>query len=812
LTTVTNLANTGTGSLRDALSKTPAGGTIDFRPGLAGTIHVTGNSLLIVTSVSIVGPTDGSITVSGDDALRIFATNAGTTVSISNLTITHGLSNGANGNLFGNGAGINSAGVLTVSNCTFQNCTATFNGHGGAIFGADTTSLTVTNCTFSNNNAPGNGGAIAVGSVVGQGSTLVVTGCTFTGNAGTGALSQGGAIDAAGRSTITASTFVNNRAPFSGGAIQLDNGSATVTGCTVTGSNNGGINLGLAMKAASTISTTTVANSTGVGISINSQSATIDSCTLSGNGNRGFGGGISFEGNGALTVVNCTVVNNQSSAGGAGLFTFGTVAIRLSTFINNNGGIAGGNLDIATGTTSLSNSIVAGGTAVFGPDIDIGAATFTDLGYNLIGNIRGINNPNTTLSATDLKNVNPFLGPLQNNGGPTATMLPLAGSPAIDAGDPSFTGPPNTDQRGQPRIVNGRVDIGAVEVGPGDNTGGPGTGGPGTGGPGTGGNGGVGSVTVGLAIPRGIQAFATGADNGGPQVLVWNAATKGLLGNFLAYDPSFGGGVRVAVGDVTGDGIPDIVTGPGPGGGPDIRVFSGANGQLVREFMAFSPNFTGGVNVAVGDVNGDGTADIIVAADAGGGPEVKVFSGKDGSVLYDFFAYAPTFTGGVRVAAGDVNGDGYSDIICGAGPGGGPNVTVYSGKDLAQLDNFFAFDPGFTGGVYVGAAQTSAGGKANILVGAGAGGGPNVVVFNGMLQEEMLSFLAYDPAFTGGVRGAGANRNGGSGLDDIVTTPGPGGGADIHTFDGHTGAAVDGFFAINPPYAGGLFVAGAPSV
>ena len=89
------------------------------------------------------------------------------------------------------------------------------------------------------------------------------------------------------------------------------------------------------------------------------------------------------------------------------------------------------------------------------------------------------------------------------------------------------------------------------------------------------------------------------------------------------------------------------------------------------------PAFTGGVFVAAGDVNGDGCADIVTGAGAGGGPHVRVFDGRTGTETHGFFAFAPAFTGGVRVAAGDVNGDGHAEIIIGAGPGGaarGPRV------------------------------------------------------------------------------------------------------------------------------------------
>src|SRR5439155_12888022 len=147
-----------------------------------------------------------------------------------------------------------------------------------------------------------------------------------------------------------------------------------------------------------------------------------------------------------------------------------------------------------------------------------------------------------------------------------------------------------------------------------------------------------GTVSV-SGIPHGaVSLIAVGADaGGGPSVNIYDGFTQVFKFGFSAYDPRFGGGVRVAVGDVNSDGIPDIITGPGPGGGPEVRVFDGSTGQLlpgpVGDFFAFDPRFTGGIYVAAGDVNGDGFADVIVGADAGGGPNVAVFSGKDGSAI-----------------------------------------------------------------------------------------------------------------------------------------------------------------------------------
>src|SRR5262245_22192729 len=112
------------------------------------------------------------------------------------------------------------------------------------------------------------------------------------------------------------------------------------------------------------------------------------------------------------------------------------------------------------------------------------------------------------------------------------------------------------------------------------------------------------------AIPAAL--YATGADaGGGPHVVVYDAATGVVRFSFMAYSPAFVGGVRVAVGDVTGDGQDDIVTAAGPGGGPHVRVFDGQTGGLVREFMAYNVAVRCGVYVAVADVNGDGKGDII---------------------------------------------------------------------------------------------------------------------------------------------------------------------------------------------------------
>lgn len=248
-----------------------------------------------------------------------------------------------------------------------------------------------------------------------------------------------------------------------------------------------------------------------------------------------------------------------------------------------------------------------------------------------------------------------------------------------------------------------------------------------------------------------------------------------------------------------------IVTGAAAGNDPFVSVthdYDIATGAFRPgpQFMAYAASYRGGVRVAVGDVNGDGTADIITST-MSGPSHIKVFS-TAGDELLSFFAYGTAFAGGVNVAAGDVNGDGVADIITGAGAGGGPHVKAFSGSDTAELRSFFAFPPDFLGGVNVGGGSN----LPRIVTGAGAGGGPHVKVFNGLTLGEELSFFAYSPGFSGGVRVATGDVNG-DGVADLVTVPASGAAAHVKVFDGFTSTELSSFFAFNPLATGGAQIA-----
>jgi hypothetical protein len=260
----------------------------------------------------------------------------------------------------------------------------------------------------------------------------------------------------------------------------------------------------------------------------------------------------------------------------------------------------------------------------------------------------------------------------------------------------------------------------------------------------------------------------------------------------------------VATGDVTGDGIDDVITAPGTGGGPHVKVFDGATGALVREWMAYDPAFRGGMFVAAGDVTGDGIADVVTGAGTGGGPHVKAFDPRTGAEVRSFMAYGETFRGGVTVAAADVDGDGRADIITGAGPGGGPHVKVFSGADGSVLRSFLAFDAAFRGGVFVAGGRANADANGDIVVGAGTGGGPHVRVFSGADLSELWSFFAYGESFRGGVTVAARDYTG-DGVLDIVTGTGSGR-PQVKIFNNNTREEVFSTFPYDPAFVGGVFV------
>nr|MBA3314559.1 FG-GAP repeat protein [Planctomycetaceae bacterium] len=300
-----------------------------------------------------------------------------------------------------------------------------------------------------------------------------------------------------------------------------------------------------------------------------------------------------------------------------------------------------------------------------------------------------------------------------------------------------------------------------------------------------------------------------------PRVKVYDATGQNVRLNFLAYGAGFTRGVHVATGDVNNDGVFDIITAPASGVAP-IRVFSGSDGTMLKSFLAFSddfnadlkPSFAGGFSVAAGDVDSDGYADIIVAAGPGGGPHVRVFSGKTGEILKTFAALANlNFKGGLNIAAGDIDGDGDAELLVTPAGGAGPFVRVFNPLTGTLLNSFWALsNTEFQGGMTVAAGDVNGDGKAEAITGIASQGGPAVRIYNPLTGALVSSFYAFAPEFTGGVN-VGISDFNADGKAEILVGARTGLQSVVRFFNGSTGAMI-GSAQPYPGFNGGTFVAG----
>lgn len=305
-----------------------------------------------------------------------------------------------------------------------------------------------------------------------------------------------------------------------------------------------------------------------------------------------------------------------------------------------------------------------------------------------------------------------------------------------------------------------------------------------------------------LAPAAGVLAVAAG-EGGGPRVQVFHGLNPRPAFDIFAYDEAFRGGVRVAVADMNGDGTPDLVTGPGKGMAPLVRVFDGRDMGLLAEFAGADPRWTGGVWVATADRTADGRSLVAVAPDAGGGPVVKVFDLAQGKEVASFLAYPGGFRGGVRLAWCDLNGDGRPEVVTAPGPGEVSLVRVWNPDDARRpVTEFRAFDPDWRGGVW------AAGLGGQVVCGADGGGIPGVRVFEPARNPAPAAeWLAYPGMFQGGVRVALADLDGDR-VPDVACAPGRGlPGSPVRVFGGRTRKdilAVEPF----PGFDAGAFIAG----
>jgi hypothetical protein len=419
--TVTSTGDTGAGSglngdLRYCITQANANAgtnTIQFDSNVFGTPQtiILTSALPTITdnNLTIAGPGASLATVSGNHLYQVLNI-PGVNVSLSGLTIANGSA------AFGAGIKFVGSGTLSISNSVISGNSA--GTAAGGIYFEGPGALTLANTVISSNSS-NNLGAGGIYSSTFNPGTVTLTNCTMSRNSSNGNNnnSNGGAIQNRATLTLTNCTLANNFAYHAGGAI-FNEGTLTLTDCTLSGN------------------------------SVTSQ----------------FGGAIDATGN-PTTLIDCTLSGNSDTTSKGGAIAAGPLTTLTNCTLSGNSAKYGGGIDVLSGSVTQNNTLVAGNTSPSGPDVN--GAVSSNSGFNLIGDGTGMtgitNGANGNQVGTSASPINPLLATLGNYGGPTQSLALLPGSPALDAGSNALDGGVSTDQRGDPRVVNGTVDIGAFE-------------------------------------------------------------------------------------------------------------------------------------------------------------------------------------------------------------------------------------------------------------------------------------------------------------------------------------------------------------
>lgn len=245
------------------------------------------------------------------------------------------------------------------------------------------------------------------------------------------------------------------------------------------------------------------------------------------------------------------------------------------------------------------------------------------------------------------------------------------------------------------------------------------------------------------------------AANHAPLVKIYRQDLN-LYKSFNAYAVNFKQGVNLALGDVDGDGQTEVITGTGASASPQVRIFS-VSGQLKNQFFAYASNTRPGLDLTAGDFDGDGRTEIAVSP-LSGGPDLKIFkyqpATKTFTVMKEFYVYPKNYPFGLSLAAGDLNNDDRAELIVTPNNSGGPQIMVYSYDPVKKYFNrryqFFAYAFNMRRGVNLAVGDVDNDGINDIITGPKTGGGPQVRIFD-MKGRVKYQFFAASTRFFGGI-------------------------------------------------------------
>lgn len=497
------------------------GGDSDsFGGAIASEANLTLNQMVIANNAADSG---GALSVSlgetqiiASELTRNTARRGGAIHSNGDLTISQSEVSNNSAAWYGGGIVLNN-GTLTIKQESLISNNSSVREGGGIYSDRSDSEVTILDSTISGNSAVQRGGGVFIGhgvltvsgstisdnsttgdSAVGGGIALrytesLIEDSVISNNSTHGSSAPGGGIYSRSPITITASQIIGNStngdfSPGGGVFVSVLGGTSTLTDVTIHGNSSTGPGGGVYNSTFTLrIVAAMVAPAPTESEVFSGQIAIYDS-TISDNHSESIGGGWFIGGNRDALLSNSTISSNTANDSGGGVYSSSPASARFqhATIAYNRSNVdgisndSGGGVFLSQGTLELDHTIVARNSAFLSVGSDLSGllgAVITPR-YSLIGNnsVSGLTEApvgspdahgNLIGGSGSRQDINPRLGPLQDNGGPTMTHALLPDSPAINAGDPEFTPPPETDQRGLPfeRVSDGRIDIGAFEFG-----------------------------------------------------------------------------------------------------------------------------------------------------------------------------------------------------------------------------------------------------------------------------------------------------------------------------------------------------------